>query len=106
MEIIKAWDKFAQNVARRVGANIPLQEETFRIDYILALHETGLSQEQIWAEYPYPKSHGNDVDIFIDAGPRQCMEIKYLRELETSSQRPRTRWLGMLLGDIFSALSQ
>jgi hypothetical protein len=51
MEIIKAWDKFAQNVARRTGARIPFQEETFRIDYVLALYQTGLSQERIWAEY-------------------------------------------------------
>ena len=101
MEIIKAWDKFAQNVARRTGARIPFQEETFRIDYVLALYQTGLSQERIWAEYSYPKSPGNGVDIFIDAEPAQYMEIKYLRELETGSQRPRTMWLGMLIGDMY-----
>jgi hypothetical protein len=104
MEITKAWDKLTQNVARRVAAKIPFQEEIFRIDYVLALYQTGLSQERIWAEYPYPKypkSPSNGVDIFVDAEPGQYMEIKYLRELETGSQRPRTMWLGMLIGDIY-----
>jgi hypothetical protein len=100
MKIIDAWDNFLSNIRSRVESNVRLEEETFRVDYILALFQTGVAQRRIWPEYPYPKSAANGVDIFVDSGRGEYVEVKYLRELETGNNRPRTKWLGMLLADI------
>lgn len=101
MAILEAWDKFAQNITRRIASNVQLEEETFRVDYVLALYKMGTPQQKIWPEYPYPMFPKNGVDICVNVCPQQFMEIKYLMELATSSQRPRTKWLGMVLADVY-----
>lgn len=101
MKTIDAWDNFLRNIRSRVENKVRLKEETFRVDYLLALYQTGVAQHQIWPEYPYPESTANGVDIFVDSGRGEYVEVKYLRELETGNNRPRTKWLGMLLADIY-----
>lgn len=95
-------EKIGPSIEKRLRkfGHSELNEESIRTDLLYSLWKQGVESWEIVPEARFRETNNEQLDLTI--GEDLAFELKYLREIETSSNRPRAMWLGHVLRDLLN----
>lgn len=105
------WEDFISTISNRITIiqrTLPqyvLSEETFRLDYALALTKIAKLECAVFAEFPCDKNPKQKWDLFITQEPGTAIEIKFLRPIPSGINPPFTQHFGAVIADVLKLLA-
>ncbi len=100
------WRDFTRIVLARFSRfrggsyDYSLSEESFRLDFAVALAQRWDYAHRIFPEYPCDHSPSQRLDLFVEDGPGYCFEFKFFRQIPSETNPPYTQHLGALWADL------